>query len=159
MALVLSLDAGTKYLAYLYLPHYESFSSYPYGGIGIFQDFLGVQFSLNYATNTGAAWGLFSNYSLPLLYLRMGLIVWLGAYFYRLPAKSPFRLPLSLIIAGAVGNVIDIFLYGHVIDMFHWILWGYDYPVFYIADSAVCIGVVLYLFHSFAASHASSRST
>ena len=48
---------------------------------------------------------------------------------------------MTLILAGAISNVIDTFVYGHVVDMIHFTFWGYDYAVFNLADSAVCLGV------------------
>jgi signal peptidase II len=53
---------------------------------------------------------------------------------------------LSLILGGAIGNVIDRVLYGHVIDFldFHWKGFGH-FPAFNIADSAICIGAALFV--------------
>ncbi len=154
--LVLFTDAVSKYWIQGHLPLISSSAAtYPYGGIGVFKDFSGIEFSLVHAINKGAAWSIFSDHTNLLLVLRVGLIGLLLYYFYQ--QKSFFvRFPLALIIAGALGNVIDIFLYGHVIDMFHFILWGYDYPVFNVADSFIFIGVVLYLILSKKAAHDTS---
>lgn len=143
--LVLLLDISTKYLTQKYLP-LISYSApyYPYGGIPVFKDFLGVEFSIVHATNKGAAWGVLANYSQALFMGRLVLIGFLLVYLVR-AKKLLQQLPLALIIAGAIGNVIDHLVYGHVIDMFHFVLWGYDYPVFNIADSAIFIGILLYL--------------
>jgi len=51
--------------------------------------------------------------------------------------------PFVFVISGAIGNILDYFIYGHVVDMMHFVFWGYDYPVFNIADSFICIGVAL----------------
>jgi signal peptidase II len=50
-----------------------------------------------------------------------------------------------MILAGAVGNVFDCIVYGHVIDMFCFIFWGYIYPVFNIADAAIFCGILMLL--------------
>lgn len=113
--------------------------SYPYGGIPVFQDFGGIQFSLVHTINKGAAWGVFSDYQWVLLGVRIVLIGALTAYIFY--CSAIYVLPLSLILAGALGNVIDTFLYGHVIDMFKFVLWGYHYPVFNIADMAITCGI------------------
>lgn len=133
-------------------------NGYPYGGIGIFPDFHGIEFSIVHATNKGAAWGAFSEFSSWLLVLRILLIGFLLFYYFKHQSLS-IRFPLALIIAGALGNVIDIFLYGHVVDMIHFIFFGYDYPVFNIADSAICIGVALYLILSWIRPHDSVSTT
>jgi signal peptidase II len=114
---------------------------YPYGGIGIFKNLWGIEFSINHMTNKGAAWGLFGHYQLPLLIFRMGLIGGLGVYLFCFNRRFSWQIPLMLILAGAIGNVLDYFLYGHVVDMLHFVLWGYDFPVFNLADSAITIGI------------------
>lgn len=146
MVLLLLVDAWTKYWvqAHLWPMRWLPFS-YPYGGIGIFKDFLGIEFSLTYATNHGAAWGLFSSYPQALLAVRLFCIGGLFAYLWLKKMAALPQLALGLVAAGALGNVVDIALYGHVVDMFHVVFWGYSYPVFNIADSAICLGVFLYL--------------
>jgi signal peptidase II len=149
--LVLILDQVTKGLVYTYLPVIDSsFYWYPYGGIGVFKNFAGIEFSINHMTNTGAAWGVLGNYQLPLIILRIGLIAGLLIYLFYFNQHSSWQLPLILIIAGASGNVIDFFVYGHVVDMFHFVLWGYDFPVFNLADSAISIGIASLFILSFA---------
>lgn len=142
--IVLFVDQITKFYTYRYLPLIGShFYSYPYGGIGVFKDFLGIEFSINHIANKGAAWGVLGDYQIPLLVLRSGLIFGLVIYFFRSKTAPVLHIPLALIIAGAIGNVMDYFFYGHVIDMFHFVLWGYDFPVFNVADSAISIGIGL----------------
>lgn len=156
LILILSADLFSKYWIQNNLPLMNSYS-FPYGGIGVFKDFLGIEFSLVHATNTGAAWSLFSNYPTPLFILRIILISLLILYLIK--EKSNYlKFPIALIIVGALGNLLDIFFYGHVIDMFHFVFWGYHYPVFNIADSAICIGVFLYLILSWTTSRDSKAT-
>lgn len=148
--LVLILDQTTKGLVYAYLPVIDSsLYWYPYGGIGVFHNVAGIEFSINHMTNTGAAWGVLGNYQLPLIILRIGMISGLFIYFFYFNRHSSWRFPLVLIIAGALGNVIDFFIYGHVVDMLHFVVWGYDFPVFNIADSAISIGIISLFLLSF----------
>jgi signal peptidase II len=65
------------------------------------------------------------------------------------PQQTLFCFALSLVLGGAVGNVIDRLLYGHVIDFldFHWdwlapMFYGGHFPAFNIADSAISVGTV-----------------
>ena len=140
--LVLIIDGVSKGLTYAYVPAIEHHSvGYPYGGIPVFEDFLGIEFSFSYATNLGAAWGLLDDYPVLLMGIRLLMIVGLLiAYFVYV--DDFYQLPLlNLIIGGAIGNVIDSFIYGHVVDMLHFKFWGYDYPVFNLADSCIVVGV------------------
>ncbi|RFB69773.1 MULTISPECIES: signal peptidase II [unclassified Herbaspirillum] len=52
---------------------------------------------------------------------------------------------LALILGGAVGNVIDRILYGHVIDFLDVFIGNWHWPAFNIADSAICVGAVLFV--------------
>lgn len=136
------LDQLSKGLVYAYLPVIDASDYwYPYGGIGIFKDFGGIEFSINHMTNTGAAWGIFGGHQLILIGLRIALIVALILYLFYFNRTRSWQLPLILVVAGALGNVIDFFVYGHVIDMFHFVFFGYDFPVFNVADSAISVGI------------------
>ncbi len=144
------MDVLTKWATktYLVMPR-SSFGSYPYGGIGIFQDFFGVSLSLTYVGNTGAAWGMFSQYSFLLLVGRLFLVSILIWYVLRFKGPMLRSVALTIIIAGAIGNIFDMLYYKHVIDMVKFVLWGYHYPVFNVADVAVCTGIGLLLLDSF----------
>lgn len=141
---ILLLDQGSKYLVHLYIPPMVHEAQwYPYNGIGLFENLFGVEFSLVHATNTGAAWGLFSDFQNYLVAFRVVFITVLFLYLVRYNKNPALKIPLTLIIAGAIGNIVDYVVYGHVIDMFHFVFWNHHYPVFNIADSAICAGVGL----------------
>lgn len=135
-------DYISKYLTNAYLPIMRpQWLWYPYGGIGVFKNFLGIEFSFSHQINRGAAWGALAEYQLPLLYLRIILVAGLIAYALFINKQSDKSIPIALIIAGAVGNIVDYFTYGHVVDMLHFVLWGYDFPVFNLADTSIFIGI------------------
>jgi signal peptidase II len=102
---------------------------------------MGIEFSIIHQINRGAAWGVLADFQFPLLILRIALVVALIAYLFFSKKHPTWRIPLTLVVAGALGNIIDYFFYGHVIDMFLFRFWGYDYPVFNVADSAIVIGI------------------
>ena len=134
-------DRSSKFFTHNHLPLMKGSFFYPYGGIGIFKNFLGIEFSISHQINRGAAWGIFADYQLPLLYLRAFLIAGLLIYVFCFNKNKSWECPLALIIAGALSNMMDFFVYGHVVDMLHFILWSYDFPVFNLADSAIFIGI------------------
>src|SRR5438552_1119618 len=111
----------------------------PYGGVPVFADWGGISFSLNLATNTGAAWSLFSGYAGLLFLIRAFVIAGLIGYLVTKRKEAPRW--LWLVAVGALGNALDYLLYGHVIDFFHFVFWGYSFPIFNVADSLISIGV------------------
>lgn len=146
---ILLLDISTKYLTNQYLPHMNHASAwYPYGGIPVFKNILGTEFSISHATNLGAAWGIFSQYQMSLLIFRIALIMGLLGYLLVTKKSRPQQFFLTCIVAGAIGNVLDYFIYGHVVDMLHFVILGYDFPVFNFADSSIFIGVAGYILTS-----------
>ncbi|MGH2612368.1 MAG: signal peptidase II, partial [Rhabdochlamydiaceae bacterium] len=139
------LDIISKGMIYFYFKPFElSPHFFPFGGISIFQA-LGIDFCIHHVTNKGIAWGLGGGWQDLILFIRSAIIAGLVIYMKRFPKAYPQRYALALIIAGGIGNILDYFIYGHVIDMFHFILWGYSYPVFNIADTSIFFGIVALL--------------
>lgn len=143
---VIGADAKTKKLALIKLQDAIS-PDFPYGGKAIFQNFLsGIDFSLNLVANQGAAWGIFSNYPNLLTYVRLGIVLFLITRIFKNSIRLSKRCALSLICAGAIGNVLDHYKYGYVIDMLHFSFWNYDFPVFNLADAAIFLGTIWLIF-------------
>lgn len=145
-ALVLFVDISSKYWVAHHLPVIQPYLGYPFGGIGLLKTSL-VTFSLVHTTNTGIAWGMLSDYQILLLICRIAITLALIGYLaFGNSLKHLTRMSLTLIAAGATGNILDFFFYGHVIDMFYLILHRYSYPVFNVADAAIfCAAVYLLL--------------
>jgi signal peptidase II len=143
--LLLALDVMSKAAAIHWIPPLQ-WGSYPFGGISLFSDFFGISFSLNTIVNTGAAWGLFSGHPGLLFGLRTFLVAGLGVYLYIFHRPITKMASLWLVAVGAIGNAIDYLLYGHVIDFFHFIFWGYSFPIFNLADSYITLGVIALMF-------------
>lgn len=112
-------------------------------GFEVFENFHGISFSIVHATNRGAAWGIFAAYPYTLLVLRILIILFLLGLFLREQLTAKSKLPFALIIGGALGNVLDFFIYGHVVDYFAFTFWGYGFPAFDVADTAIFCGVSL----------------
>jgi signal peptidase II len=144
-ALVLFVDFTSKYWVANHLPIIQPFLGYPFGGIGVFKTSW-ITFSIVHTTNTGIAWGMLANFQVLLLVMRMLITAAIIVYvaFFK-PAKG-LRIPLTLIAAGATGNIIDYFIHGHVIDMFYFIFFRYSFPIFNVADVTIFCAVVYLLF-------------
>lgn len=110
-------------------------------------------FSLVYWQNTGAAFNLLADQ--PGWQRGFFIFVALAAAFVILHllrkthGHTLFCAALALILGGALGNVIDRFAYGHVVDflLFYWRDWFY--PAFNVADSAITAGAGLLILDSF----------
>lgn len=95
---------------------------------------------LIYVENTGAAFGIFQGRSPILTILAMGVIVFLVVYFRQAIARSIWlSVALGLQLGGALGNVVDRFRHGFVIDFINVPRW----PTFNVADSAITVGVIM----------------
>lgn len=146
--ILIFFDYFSKFLATHFLEDKQGFSLvYPYGGIGVFQGFLGgIDFSLGYVKNPGAAFGILSSVPHLLFVLRSFLIIGLISWFYKKFAVIQFRFEWTLILAGAIGNWIDMAKSSAVIDFLNFHFYGYPFPLFNFADSFITIGAIFLLF-------------
>jgi signal peptidase II len=108
-------------------------------------------FNLVLAYNPGAAFSFLSNQGGWQRYfftaIAIAAVVFIVYLLRRHAGQRLFCWALALIMGGAIGNVIDRLWYGHVIDFldFHLAGWGH-FPAFNIADSAITIGAILFIF-------------
>jgi signal peptidase II len=106
-------------------------------------------FYLVHQGNTGAAWSMFTGRSVMLAVLAAGTLV--AIFFWRQTLglrQRPTQFCFGLLCGGILGNLVDRLAYGHVIDFVDLHFGSYIYPTFNVADSAICVGVVLYLWQS-----------
>jgi signal peptidase II len=133
--LVLILDQATK----LYIARTMDL----YSMVPVVPDF----FTITYVLNKGAAFSFLaeSSWRLPvLIFISLFAIAVILVFFRKLRADQKFTaFCLSLIFAGALGNLIDRLRMGEVIDFLfvHW--YNHYWPAFNVADSAICVGVFL----------------
>lgn len=110
-------------------------------------------FNLVLVYNQGAAFGLFAEASGWQFYLfttlALGISVILLLLLHKHHQEIWLSRALSLILGGAIGNVIDRFLHGHVIDFIDIYYQHYHWPAFNVADSAICVGAALLMLESF----------
>ncbi len=139
---VFVLDQGTKAWINVSLP----FGTYGTpNAITVIDDF----FYIVHVGNTGAAWSMLAGKSS--LLAGMALITLGAIYIWRHSLglrQLPVQVSFGLLCGGIVGNLLDRLLHGHVIDFLDFHFGSYIYPTFNIADSGICVGVVLYIFCS-----------
>ena len=95
--------------------------------------------ALVHILNTGTAFGLLK--SAGLIFTVAALLVSIYLIVRHQNYDSRMQLPLGLVLGGALGNVVDRFVYGAVIDFIDVHFW----PVFNVADSAITIAIVLFI--------------
>jgi signal peptidase II len=106
-------------------------------------------FYLVHVGNTGAAWSLFTGQSVFLAILAgatlVAIFLWRRALGLR---DRTSQIGFGLLCGGIAGNLLDRLLHGHVIDFLDVHFGTFIYPTFNVADSGICVGVFLYLWHS-----------
>jgi signal peptidase II len=135
--LILLLDQWTKYLVKTNLFYGES--------IPIIDGF----FNLVFIKNDGAAWNIMSGQRLILVLISSLILLFLilkGYEFFS--AKKIHRIAYGMLLGGISGNLVDRILTGKVIDFLDFQIGTYHYPSFNIADSCICLAVILYFITS-----------
>ncbi|MDR6983245.1 signal peptidase II [Rheinheimera pacifica] len=141
MLLVLVADQVSKQVVIANMQLFDSIELLPF-------------FNFTYVRNHGAAFSFLSDaggwqrwfFTVIAVVISAVLAVWLAR---NSRAQLKLNLALSLVLAGAIGNLIDRSIYGYVIDFFHLYYQNWHYPAFNIADSAICIGAALLIWDSF----------
>jgi len=110
-------------------------------------------FNLTHIHNPGGAFGFMAHQpsmvrNLLFLFLS-SLAVFVVLYFYKnTPRTHPLLATgLALIFGGAIGNLIDRIRFGKVIDFLDFYIGTYHWPAFNVADSAITVGIIIFLFH------------
>ena len=80
--------------------------------------------------------------------LALGVSGWIALELRRHPEQKLMALALTLVMGGALGNVIDRIRFGAVVDFIQWHVAGYYWPAFNVADSAITLGAVLMVWAS-----------
>ena len=106
-------------------------------------------FNLVHVRNTGGAFGIFGGErgglgSLLFVVVSLIAVGCILVFFIKTREdEKMISLSLSLVLGGAIGNLIDRFRYGEVVDFLDFYFRSYHWPAFNIADSAICIGIGL----------------
>ncbi len=135
-AVIIVLDQGTKFLAVTYLQYEQPLVVVP------------AYFNLTLVHNTGAAFSFLAAMSgwqrwffVMIAFIVSGMLV---RWLMQLPQKSSWlAIALSLVIGGALGNMIDRIRLSYVIDFIQLYYQQYYWPTFNIADSTVVMGAIM----------------
>jgi len=128
----LLLDIGSKFLVSRIFILNESKT--------IIDNFLNI----TYVRNTGAAWSILDDNTWIVTVISLLIIIGIIYYVYRNRAsKKILKIGYGLILGGAIGNFIDRIVYGYVIDFIDIDIFGWNYPIFNLADMFLVVGVIL----------------
>ncbi|MGA8942082.1 MAG: signal peptidase II [Thermoactinomyces sp.] len=146
--LILLLDQSTKWLVVHKMDLYES--------IPVIHGF----FYLTSHRNRGAAFGILQDKIWLFIVITVIVVAFIIYYLRQMKNTSTgMSISFSLILGGAVGNLVDRVLKGEVVDFLHFQFGSYQFPIFNIADSSIVIGVSLLLILTFfTAEHKESLS-
>ena len=105
-------------------------------------------FSISSHRNRGAAWGILQDSRLFFIIVTIIFIAILTYYLYkqRDSLLNFDKGTFALIYGGAIGNFIDRLTRHEVVDFLDFKIFGYDFPIFNLADCFICVGVVFLLF-------------
>jgi signal peptidase II len=137
----IGLDQGSKYLAMQHLELGFSKSVFPY-----------LNWSLTY--NRGISFGLFNQQSfivpIILMSIILALIIGLSLWLWNMPKTEGGWQPLciSLIIGGAIGNLIDRVYLGYVVDFIDFYIGNWHWYTFNLADCFICVGAGMLALYS-----------
>lgn len=134
LALV-ALDQYTKYLAVIHLKDKPAYI------------ILNGILELNYLENKGAAFGMLQNQKAFFIFVAVVILGVIGYVIYKTPDSKKYRilhLLLSLIAAGAIGNMIDRIRFDYVVDFIYFVL--INFPIFNVADIYVTVSTAALVF-------------
>ncbi len=137
---VIVLDQLTKAVIMKYLAQYDHITVTSF-------------FNITHVLNPGGAFGMFAHQSPGVrrfFFLFVSSAVSVGLlWFYSKVARDHRFLSMGLaaIFGGAVGNLIDRFRFGQVVDFLDFYIGYYHWPAFNVADSAICIGMGILFYH------------
>lgn len=132
---IIVVDQITKYYFQINLAMHDS--------IPVIKDF----FYLTYAKNTGAGWSMFSGHTEILTFISLAMAAVFLVLFIKESNDNKLHLwCYGLLIAGALGNFIDRIWLGYVRDFLDFYIFGYDFPIFNVADIAVTFGAIILIY-------------
>ena len=131
--IIIVLDQITKHLVLKYMNPFESIEVFP------FLHIVSVR-------NTGGAFGMFKSVG-STLFIAVSVMAIIFVIWLLIRAKEGY-FGLSLILGGAIGNLIDRLHYGWVVDFIDFSIGKFHWPAFNVADSALTIGVIVVLLSS-----------
>ncbi|MGB6328127.1 MAG: signal peptidase II [Halarcobacter sp.] len=117
-----------------------------YGFANLDWDVEGPYMSLQLAYNYGVAFSMFSFLAEYLKYIQLTIVLGGLIYLYKNPdVFEDYYIPIALLCAGGLSNILDRFTYGGVVDYFYW-HYGFEFAIFNIADVIIDLAIVIIIY-------------
>ena len=98
------------------------------------------------AYNDGVSFSMLAGHRFLIILISLAIMVFLYFYMQKFKENKKNMIAFSLVFGGLFGNLIDRLVYGYVIDFIDFYVFNYNYPIFNLADSFICIGVCILLY-------------
>lgn len=134
LLLLVGLDQWTKWAVMKSIPYGETLVVVP----GFFE--------LTYLHNTGAAFSMMNGMNVWFFVVLTLTVCAMLVYYFFKNDDSKIDFALALILAGAIGNLIDRIAFGYVRDFFQFYIFGSPFAVFNVADVCITLGMILLVF-------------
>jgi len=106
----------------------------------------GPYMSLELAYNYGVAFSMFSSLAEYLKYIQLSIVLAGIIYLYKnQDVFQEYHIPIALLFAGGLSNILDRFTYGGVVDYFYW-HYGFEFAIFNIADVIIDLAIVIIIY-------------
>lgn len=128
---VFIIDLISKQIVIKLIPLHES--------IKVIKNF----FYLTYTRNTGAAFSILEDARILLLIVTIIALFFINKFMNKEKIKGIDNFIYGIIIGGILGNLFDRIVYGYVIDFLDFKIFGYNYPVFNLADTFIVVGALM----------------
>ena len=100
-------------------------------------------FYITYAKNSGAAWSILKDQRILLLIVSVLVLYLINRYMNKENLSKLEETIYGMIIGGILGNFFDRIIYSSVIDFLDFKIFGYNYPIFNLADTFIVIGIIM----------------
>jgi signal peptidase II len=132
--LIITIDQLSKWWIVNHMELYQS--------ISVISEF----FYITSHRNRGAAFGILQNQTWLFILVTSCVVIAIIIFMVKMKKETILtKTALSFVLGGAIGNFVDRVRTGEVVDFFHFQFGSYHFPIFNVADSAICVGVALFL--------------
>ena len=100
-------------------------------------------FYITYVRNKGAAWSILEDHRILLLIITVIALYLINKFMNKEKIDNKESFAYGMIIGGIIGNLFDRIIYHEVIDFIDFKIFGYDYPIFNLADTFIVVGIII----------------